>query len=789
MLKSLHKTYEFHLQGVVQGVGFRPFVYRIAKECGIFGYVRNTTEGVFILAQGTKEALEYFECALQIPPKVAKITRISKKEIKNAESFFDFSIAQSIQENALSATIPADIALCDECLEEIRNSKNRRFSYPFCSCTNCGGRYSLIHTLPYDRKNTAMAEFEMCEHCKEEYENPNSRRFHSEINCCYDCGPKLFFAENLDKFKFEEPMEDSTLCKRFGEDFLEEPLHRAVKSLKQGKILAIKGIGGYALVCNGLNAEAIATLRVRKNRPQKPFALMCKDMKMAESYVHLSALQKEILSSSVAPILLTKSKDKISLPLFEIAPNLATLGVILPYAPLHYLLFEQLDFPLIFTSANLSGEPIIKDFYRVVETLVGVCDGVLLYNRNILNSIDDSLVRTLIHNGKEEMQILRRARGFLCDIALSFKTQQDFIALGAQQKATFCLKTKNKILLSPHLGDLENVVSVENFLNTQKLFLTQYKIAPRNFVLDLHPNYAQRGFVSDIDKIQCVQHHFAHLLSNVAENAINTKVLGVIFDGTGYGETSKDSGKTGKIWGGEFFEWNPSAPLEYQRIAYFDDFSLLGGERAIKDVRRLGLSLIFESFEEEYKTLVLPLLREFSQENLEIFYTISKKVSRSAKVPCNSVGRLFDGVSALCGVCAQSSYEGEGGMVLESLALSALKSVKNKNLDMYMYTIKESVISYQGMVREICKELEWGMEVQEIALKFHNTLAEIIAEVAQDYTHIALSGGCFQNALLTQLVLEKLKNKVVYLNKEIPCNDGGISVGQAYFMNLCLTYS
>lgn len=774
MLKDLCVTYA--LEGVVQGVGFRPFVYKIAKKCGIVGYVRNTTSGVTILAQGTNEALECFEKALQTPPKVAKITKITKTESKKTESFLDFKILQSTQESALNAVVPADIALCKECLEEMWNPKNRRFHYPFISCTNCGGRYSLIHALPYDRKSTAMAQFRMCKECLEEYENPDSRRFHSEINCCEKCGPKLFFTGNLGFFKeLEISQSDFALCQKFIKEFTQNPLDKAVEFLKQGKILAVKGIGGYALVCNGLNTEAIMVLRMRKNRPRKPFALMCKDLKMAESYVHLSAFQKEILDSNIAPILLCDFKDKSPLPHSVIAPNLETLGVILPYAPLHYLLFEAIDFPLIFTSANLSGEPIIKDFSGIVENLWDVCDGVLLYDREILNPIDDSLVRTILYNGKEQMQVLRRARGFLCDLNLPFKSKQDFLALGAQQKATFCLKTQDRVLLSPHLGDLDSVASVENFLNTQKLFIERYQSALKDFALDLHPNYTQREFIEGSNKAQRVQHHFAHLLSNIAENEINEPVLGVIFDGTGYGEN-------GKIWGGEFLSWNPKMPLEFKRVAHFDDFTLLGGEKAIKEIKRLGLSLVFKSFKEGYKELDLPLFRGFSKEYLEIFYNLKE----SAKVLCNSAGRLFDGVSALCGVCLQASYEGEGGMVLESLALKAFKKLESQNLGAYSYEIKEGVINYQPMIRGICKELELGVEACEIALRFHITLVSVIAKVAEDYPCVALSGGCFQNALLTQLTLEKLKGKKVYLNKKIPCNDGGISVGQAYFMDFIL---
>ena len=776
MPKSLCVAYT--LEGVVQGVGFRPFVYRIAKEFGIFGYVCNTTSGVTILAQGTKGDLENFEVALQTPPKVAKIIKISKKEVKNTKPFFDFRILQSSQEGELSATIPADIALCKECLDEMQNPKNRRYSYAFISCTNCGGRYSLIKTLPYDRQNTAMENFMMCKECQEEYEDPSSRRFHSEINCCEKCGPSLFYVDNLESFRdLEIPQSDFAVCQKFTKKFMQNPIKRAVESLKKGKILAIKGVGGYALVCNGMHAEAIMLLRKRKNRPRKPFALMCKNIAMAESYVYLSALKKEILCSSTAPILLCEFKRENSLPLSMIAPNLATLGVILPYTPLHYLLFEEIDFPLIFTSANLSGEPIIKDFSKIVKCLGDVCDGALLYNRDILNPIDDSLVHIITHDNKEQMQVLRRARGFLSEIILPLKSNQSYMAFGAQQKTTFCLKTQKKALLSPHLGDLESVASVENFLNTQKLFLTQYQIKPDNFALDLHPNYIQREFVGELDEIRQVQHHFAHLLSNIAENGIDDFTLGVIFDGTGYGED-------GKIWGGEFLSWNPKVPLEFKRVVHFDNFFLLGGEKAIKDIKRLGLSLVFESFQEEYETLDIELFREFSKEHLDFFYKLNSKESSNARISCNSVGRLFDGVSALCGACLENSYEGEGGMVLESLALRAFKSVKSKDLQPYTYFIKEGVVSYQFIIREICKELELGIETCKIALRFHITLAAIIAEIAKNYSCIALSGGCFQNALLTQLVLEKLRSKKVYLNKMIPCNDAGISVGQAYFMEL-----
>lgn len=781
-------TYEFHLQGIVQGVGFRPFVYRIATQHKLKGFVCNDTQGVWIVAQGKEKQLKAFIKDLKNPPNVAKITHFNQNLIPTNPIYQDFIIKQSEQNLPLSATIPADIALCQDCLKELFDSNNRRFGYAFISCTNCGARYSLISTLPYDRQNTSMAKFKMCKECQSEYDDPNSRRFHSEINCCQVCGPKLFYADNLKQFKsLNIPLgeiPDSTLCEKLESKniFHSNPLQTAIKDLKKGKILAIKGIGGYALVCNALNIQAITRLRERKHRPTKPFAILCKDLEMAESYAQLNANEKTILTSPISPIVLTEAKrfnTQDSLPLDCIAPNLNTLGIILPYAPLHYLLTYALNLPLIFTSANLSGEPIIKSFGAIIEHLGEVCDGILFFNRDILNPIDDSLVREYGLKNQESilknLQVLRRARGFLSDIALplpkkkSNEESRNFIALGAQQKATFCLHFRNKTLLSPHLGDLDNLASLDNFTATQQLFCDQYKTSLNTLVLDLHPNYTQRHLIRQTTQTHFVQHHFAHLLSNIAENSIDCEVLGVIFDGTGYGED-------GKIWGGEFLKWNPKKPLEFSRFAHFDNFALLGGEKAIKDIRRLGLEMLFSAFGENYTRLDLPLIeslkQEFGENALAFFYKLHQA---DDKILCDSVGRLFDAVSALCGVCLKTNYEGEGGMILESLAT---KGAKPKS---YPFTIRDNTILWQSLIQDIYNDLKNKIPLSQIALNFHYTLAQMIAKIAKDSTCIALSGGCFQNKLLTQLTLEALRDKQVFLHHLIPCNDGGISFGQAYY--------
>lgn len=768
-------THRIHISGVVQGVGFRPFCVVLAKQYGIFGFVRNDTQGVEIVAQGTKESLLQLHKDLQTKHKIAKISHFSFTLIKNAPQYTEFVIAKSKSNAQLSAVIPADIALCDACLEEFRNPKNRRFLYAFISCTNCGARYSLINALPYDRKNTAMADFMMCDECLEEYHNPDSRRFHSEINCCEKCGPKLFFTHNLENFKHLPIKEkrDSIICKEYAHLFLENPLQQAIKYLKEGKILALKGVGGYALVCNALNANAIKMLRERKMRPTKPFALMCRDLEMAQNYVELCPKQKEILIGPIAPILLAIKKENTLKTADLIAPNLVQLGVILPYAPLHYLLFNAIDFPLIFTSANISGEPILKDFSGILEHLDGVCDSVLLFDRDILNPIDDSLLG--FHNNFGDF-VLRRARGFLSDITQNFDNinNKEFIALGAQQKVTFCLKSCNNFLLSSHLGDLETLKSVENFKRVWNLFCTQYKNVPSTFVFDLHSKYTQRMFFDTKNNNLEVQHHFAHFLSNIAENSIHTKTLGIIFDGTGYG-------KDGSIWGGEFLEWDPIKPLEYKRVAHFEAMVLLGGERAIKDIRRLGLEALFLAFGRDFSALTLPLLECFGAEELENFYLLHCKKS----ILCNSVGRLFDAISALCGIHT-ISFEGEGGMRLEALAM---QYKTQKRLKPYPFNcvgadcIKVEIIP---MLYAIVQDLQNGVDCSAIALRFHYTLGAIIKEIAKDYASVALSGGCFQNMLLTQIALENLADKKVHIHRKIPCNDGGVSVGQAYYASLKL---
>lgn len=766
--KIMEKTYILNLTGIVQGVGFRPFVYKIATQNHLKGYVLNNNQGVEILVQGNEKKLEKFFNDLKNPPKAAKIISISKKLIQTKKTFSTFLIQESQAHSIKTATIPADIALCESCKQEFLDPKNHRFLYPFISCTDCGGRYSLISALPYDRKNTAMHSFVMCESCQKEYNDKTSRRFHSEINCCPTCGPQLFFTDELNYQGNFLP--DSQIHSHLAKQ--DSPIKSAIKALKEGKILALKGIGGYALICDATNANSIKALRERKNRPKKPFALMCKNIQMAKNYAYLNSQAIAMLNSSISPIVLSYSKTKANLPLSLIAPNLSTLGIILPYSGLHHLLFHSIDFPLVFTSANISGEPIIKDCYSVIQKLQNVCDGILSYNRDILNPIDDSLVRIL---GKKT-QVLRRARGYLSDIPLQTPHHtKDFIALGAQQKSTFCLNLHNKLFLSPHLGDLDNLESINNFKQNLSLFSQQYQAKIHTFCGDLHPNYTQREFLNGSDS-HFIQHHFAHLLSNVAENKIKQEVLGVIFDGTGYG-------LDGNIWGGEFLFYNPKQPFNFKRKASFAPFALLGGEAAIKDTRRLGVEALFIAFMDAYKNLNLPLLnslkKDYGENIINFFY---KQHQNAQSYTCNSVGRIFDMVASLCNLIEKTSYEGEGGMVLESLAYKALKHKKQAKI--YSFRISKNIIFWESIIQEIYQDLQNHIPLENIALNFHQTLANIISIIAQKYSTILLSGGCFQNAILTKLTLKALKGKKVFLNGEIPCNDGGISFGQAYYMRL-----
>ncbi|CAM2983175.1 carbamoyltransferase HypF [Helicobacter burdigaliensis] len=758
---------KIQIEGIVQGVGFRPFVLKMALKYDIKGYCLNNSKGVLIIAQSKDKAkLDLFcKALLDNPPKAAFIQKFHKQDFNTNKIFCDFQILKSEDKDQKTAIIPADIALCKDCLKEFLNPKDRRYLYPFISCTNCGGRYSLISSLPYDREKTAMKDFKMCKACQEEYDNPNSRRFHSEINCCKDCGPRLYFTKELKS--------TNLLDSKISIFSQKNPLQDAIKALKNGEILALKGIGGYTLICDAYNKEAIERLRERKKRKKKPFALMLENISKAKEILTLQEEEIALLTSSKAPILLSSKLKKNAnlLPLDVIAPSLKTLGVILPYTPLHYLLLKEFKNPLVFTSANLSGEPIIKSFSELCEKLEGVCDGVLFYNRDIFNAIDDSLVQFV--RGKE--QVLRRARGYALDISEIFPldTEENFASLGAEQKSTFCFYHSNRTLLSPHLGDLNNLDTFTNFKNTLELFTKTYEATPKTYVLDLHPNYHQRHLLENQKYIE-VQHHFAHLLSNIAENQISSKTIGVIFDGTGYGND-------GKIWGGEFLEWNPNTPLEFKKIGSFAPFKLLGGERAIKDIRRLGLEGIFTCFKEDYTSLKLPLLQDFSKEELELFYSL-----HLSKIPpvCSSVGRLFDMVGAILGVCKNNSYEGEAGSILQSLATECKAKATP-----YSFSFEKGVVHWQKILEQILKDLQNSTPLEQIALKFHFTLAKIIAYVIKSLykekeVSIALSGGCFANSLLSEFTLKELAPFKVYLNHKIPCNDGGISYGQAYFMHL-----
>lgn len=752
-------TLEVLIVGIVQGVGFRPFVYKSAINNNINGFVKNTNKGVYILAQGSKENIESFLDSFNNPPQAAQIESINTKTIMSHTLYTNFQIKKSDNKDTKTADIAPDIAMCDDCKEELFDKQNKRYLYPFTSCTNCGGRYSIIKELPYDRDNTAMDIFAMCDDCKEEYNDINNRRFHSQINCCKKCGPRLIFTEIFDYNNLDSSLNIESI----------NPLQNAINAINNGHIIALKGLGGYTLVCDATNNKAIKNLRARKKRPTKPFAIMCKDISMAKLLAKISKQEEELLLSPQAPIVLCDINKSHNIPLHLIAPNLNKLGIILPYTPIHHLLCSQIQVPLIFTSANISGEPIIKDFKNIYKKLQHVCDYALTYNRDIINPIDDSLVRAI----NNQMQILRRARGFNNTIN-TLNKEQNFIALGAEQKNTFCININNKTMLSPHLGDLYNIESLNNAKETIRLFTKQYNANINEFIADMHPLYSNKKLVTENSNLHTIQHHFAHLLSNIAENKINKKTLGIIFDGTGYG-------LDGNIWGGEFLLYDPKQPLKFRRIAFFESFYLLGGEKAIKDIRRLGLEGLFlafgnQVFQIQHK-LIDSLKDEFGENAIDIFY----KQHKSGKMPrCNSIGRLFDMVAILCNAIDKQSYEGECGMILESLA-------ETSNITHgYSFKINNQTISIKEILLEIIKDIHNKESINNISKKFHITLVNIINEIsklyAHEYEYIAISGGCFQNKLLTSLIQQTNKN--IYINKKIPCNDGGISVGQAYYMNL-----
>ena len=727
---------------MVQGVGFRPFVYSLALSLGLRGTVYNDSSGVFITVQGDSEAIEIFLVRLknEAPP----LSKISSIVIESLilDCLDDFSILPSRSCSGEGAFLPPDVAICQECKSELSDPKNRRYGYALTNCTNCGPRYTIISSLPYDRANTSMKVFEMCADCRREYENPLDRRFHAEPISCPNCGPKLFLTDNTAK----------DLCST-------NPAQDAAALINAGKIVAIKGLGGFHLVCNASDREAVSRLRERKRRAKKPLAVMFRDENEIKKHCLLNASESEILNSSNAPILLLQKSENYALP-ENLSFGTQFLGCFLPYTPLQVTLFENLDSPIVATSANISDEPIITTRDELVAKLFNVVDYILDFDREILNGCDDSVVRNFDGDNIK----LRVARGYApSNFDLKYAFSRSTLCVGAQQKSTISLGFDKKIVTSAYIGDLFGIDSVEKYKKTVQNLSNLYNFTPKVVVCDKNSAYESSKYAEElgIDRLY-LQHHKAHLFAALYENALlETAVLGVVFDGTGFGDD-------GTIWGGEFFLYDTKS---CNRVKSLNGSLMLGGEIAAKEPRRSALSRLYDIYGEEANTLDNATIRSFSTMELDIFYKMYKGGSNS--IYASSAGRLFDAVASYFGLLQKDCYDGEAGLLIESL-------YDERIADRYEIVSSDGKIDFPELFMN-------SDSASKGVSKFINTLSAAIAEEASYYgLPVVLSGGVFQNVALCRAVKNELTRRGIkcFFHKELSPNDSSISVGQAVYANL-----
>lgn len=767
------------IRGVVQGVGFRPFVYRLAHEHGILGWVCNTTWGVEMEVEGDPESLERFVADLEAEaPPISRIEALTVEEIPR-NAFEDFRIRSSEAQQGAYQLISPDIATCDDCLEELFDPRDRRYRYPFINCTNCGPRFTIIRDVPYDRPLTTMAPFTMCPHCQQEYDDPLDRRFHAQPNACPVCGPHVTLRDS----------EGRSLAGR------DEAMTRTAALLREGQIVALKGLGGFQLACDATNEEAVARLRARKRRPHKPFAVMMRDISMAEEHALVSEEAHELLGSMAAPIVLVPWRAASTLargvaPGFpDQVPENRTLGLMLPYTPVHHVLLRDVGIPLIMTSGNLSEEPIARDNEEALRRLGHIADYFLVHNRGIHSRYDDSV--WFVPTGGP--QPIRRARGYApFPIRLPFESRP-ILACGPELKNTFCLTRDRYAFVSQHIGDMQNLETLEHYKQTISLYRHLFRVDPEFYAVDMHPDYmATRYGLSQSGPHVSVQQHHAHLAACLADAGEEGPAIGVIFDGTGYGLDDR-------IWGGEFLVGDARG---FQRAAHLEYLPLPGGDEAIRRPYRLALVYL--------RTLLgdVPLPATLKEIPPQERRTLRRMVERGVNTMLtSSAGRLFDAVSALLGVRQETSYEAQAAVELEMLAHAG-----ERTHEPYPYeTSPIEEVEHWGKVSSplphgrrlkvaplfeaILRDLTAGVAVGEIAWRFHLTLAEMIVDTCRhlrDLTGlstVALSGGCFQNRLLLQLVIPRLEeeNFRVLMHRQVPCNDGGVSLGQAviahYHMN------
>ncbi|MEA1921677.1 MAG: carbamoyltransferase HypF [Pseudomonadota bacterium] len=784
------KRLRLHFTGVVQGVGFRPHVYRLATKLRLSGFVCNRPDGVRVEIEGLEIDVDQFTkqllSTLPAPAIVNNSTRqeLLFKEIPDGrpETSNPFEIRESPQEGSQELTIGADMATCPACLNEMNDPADRRFGYPFINCTDCGPRLTIVKDLPYDRQRTSMAPFPLCRKCQDEYDDPQSRRFHAEATACPECGPQL------------------TLCDTQGEKIAATNiLHATGKLLKEGKIVALKGLGGFHLAVAAANHEAVNRLRKRKQRDGKPFALMVKDLAAAEKLAYLNETEKELLLTPSRPILLLEKKDENSHQLSSaIAPGLAHYGIMLPYTPLHHLLFAEGITALVMTSANLHDEPICIDNREALQRLKKIADFFLLHNRDIVIRLDDSVVMVV----NQQMQLLRRSRGYVPQsLSLDDNSPDPFpaiLALGGQLKNSLCLLKDKKALSSPHIGDLETPQARDFFHENIGLMEKISACQPEIIACDLHPAYYSSTAAKKLSAktIIRVQHHHAHIVSCMADNQISGPVLGLAMDGTGYGTD-------GHIWGGEFLHVEENS---FTRLGQLTYFRLPGGERAIREPWRIGLSLLQQADPDDWlkKARDLKFFPDsFSDQDLSLI------LKQSVNNPLtSSLGRFFDGVAAILGFSQATIYEGQAAIELEAMATKFRRIHQNHKTSttaLLPWTITEELrakderyyqLNLLPMIKKLAELSLSGHSREALAALYHDSLTSSLMTTAErlakrhNLERIVLSGGCFQNRLLIEGCQQWPGNKcnsdnnknqtmTIYCHRQVPTNDGGLALGQA----------
>jgi hydrogenase maturation protein HypF len=733
-------------------VGFRPFVYRLATEMKLSGWVINSAQGVFIEVDGDEPTLREFVLRVERERPAISFIQSMEASYLDPAGFSGFEIRES-SGGEKSALILPDISTCPDCLREVLDPANRRYRYPFTNCTNCGPRFTIIESLPYDRPRTTMKKFAMCPECDREYHDPADRRFHAQPNACSVCGPHLeLWAKNAAVLATHD-----------------EALRTAAAMIRDGKIVAVKGLGGFHLMVDARNEAAVIELRRRKGREEKPFALMYPSRELVLEHCEVSSVEERLLCSPESPIVLLRRKapnvDGLG-P--SIAPRNPWLGIMLPYTPLHHLLMSELGFPVIATSGNLSDEPICTDENEALERLARIADVFLVHNRPIVRHVDDSIVREMA--GRE--LVLRRARGF-APLPVQLENElPPLLGVGAHQKNSIAASVRDQVFVSQHIGDLETAQSYDAFRRVIASFRELYELTPETVACDLHPGYFSTAYAKDMDGgAMGVQHHYAHALACMAENRISAPALAVTWDGSGFGPDNT-------VWGGEFLRITEHG---FERVAHLRTFRLPGSEKAVKEPRRVALALLYEMFgDDAFAMSELQPLKAFTPEQLHVFKTLLERGLNSPLT--SSAGRLFDGVASLIGLRQVCRFEGQAAMELE------FSIPRERSDDAYRIPLNSRdggplITDWEPMLREIIEDIKVGaITTGKIAQKFHNALAGMIVDVARKVGEekVVLTGGCFQNRYLTECAISHITNAgfKAYWHQRIPPNDGGISLGQ-----------